>query len=437
MFGPKDAVRRAAKTTGAFSNYALWRFIGDGCLAGAGALSYTTLVSLVPLTAIVTAVFSGFPIFDGAREQFLGLLTHYFIPEIGEEAAYWFRYFASIAAQTTAVGIVALAVSAILLLVTIEEQMHAIWRVRTARPWMQRVLSYWALLTLGPLLLGLSLSLSGYLDSFARSAGFDAAAIEQVTASWFHRVALVVPFVLETIACTLLYTLIPNCTVRWREGLIGGVVAAVAIELLKIGFALYIAGFSSYRTVYGAIAAIPIFLLWMYISWAAVLLGAVVAAALPQWRFDHGESGVSAGGRHLGFALALLGELADGTLHGTARTPAELASRLGIAAATVDDHLAPLNKAGFVMPTASGGWVLSRSLASASLFDLYGAMRLPLAGGWRVGDAEAPWQRRVVAAMKHVAAAESGAMRISLADLLGDDREAPQPIDLNRHRKPS
>jgi membrane protein len=223
--------------------------------------------------------------------------------------------------------------------------------------------------------------------------------------------------------------------VRWRDGLIGGVVAAVAIELLKIGFALYVSTFSSYRTVYGALAAIPIFLLWMYISWAAVLVGAVVAAALPQWRFDYGEHRVTPGGRHLGLALALLAELADLARRGGTMTPVVLAGRLGVAVATVDDHLVPLQKSGFIVPAMSGGWVLSRSLADASLFELYGAMQLPLAGGWRFGDAEAPWQRRVVAAMNRVAAAESGAMRISLAELLDEPEPAPQPIDLNRHRK--
>lgn len=428
---------RAVRTAAAFTRYTLLRFIGDGCLTGAGALSYTTLVSLVPLTAIVTAIFSGFPIFSDEREHFLGLLAHYFIPEVGEEAAYWFKYFASIAAQTTAVGIVALVFTAILLLATIEDQLHAIWRVRTARPWIQRVLSYWAVLTLGPLLIGVGLSLSGYLESFARSAGLDAAAIEQATAIWFHRIAQIIPFLLEAVACTLVYTLIPNCTVRWREGLLGGVVAAGAIELLKVGFGLYIARFSSYRTIYGALAAIPIFLLWMYICWAAVLLGAVVAAALPQWRVDHGEKRATLGGRHLGLALALLAELADCARRGAIPSSVELAGRLGVAASAVDDHLAPLQQAGFVARTTAGGWVLARSLASATLFDLYQAMRLPLAGSWTIGDAAAPWQLRVVGPMQRVAAAEADAMSTSLATLLADPAASPQPapIDLNRHRK--
>jgi membrane protein len=434
----RDGARRCLQlggTLAAFTRYTTRRFIADGCLTGAGALSYTTLISLVPLTAIVIAIYSGFPIFSAARDRFLALLLDTFAPTVGEEAAWWFQYFASIAAQTTAVGVVALIFTAILLLGTIEDQLHAIWRVRVTRPWLQRVLIYWTVLTLGPLLLGMSLSLSGYLEAAARTIGFDAALIERTLALGFERVARLMPFLLETFACTLVYALIPNCTVRWREAVLGGLVAAILIELLKLGFGIYIARLSSYRTVYGAVAAIPIFLLWMYISWAAVLFGAVLAAALPQWRVDIGEPGVPSGGRHLGVALAILAELGDRARRGGAASVIELARALGLAASTVDDHLAPLQAAGFVTATTSGGWVLARALASTPLFDLYLAMRLPLAGGWSGGAAETPWQRRVAMAMQRVAAAESGAMQISLAALLAEaDSDAAGAITLARRR---
>src|SRR5205085_1345053 len=107
--------------------------------------------------------------------------------------------------------------------------------------------------------------------------------------------ARLVPFLLELIACALLCCVIPNCAVRWRDGLAGAAVAAIAIEILKIGFAIYIGSMSSYQTVYGALAAIPIFLLWMYVSWMAVLLGAVVAANLPTWRVDERLAHLSTG----------------------------------------------------------------------------------------------------------------------------------------------
>ena len=116
--------------------------------------------------------------------------------------------------------------------------------------------------------------------------GFGQEAFQWIESGWLHGLARAVPAVLEFSALTLLYWLIPNCAVRWRDGALGALVATVAIEILKVGFSIYIGAMSYYQTVYGALAAIPIFLLWMYISWMAVLLGAEVAAALPLWRID-------------------------------------------------------------------------------------------------------------------------------------------------------
>src|SRR5207302_11152407 len=153
--------------------------------------------------------------------------------------------------------------------------------------------------------------------------------LAQFASGWPHFLARIVPFVLELIACTLLYCVIPNCAVRWRDGLAGAAVAAIAIEILKIGFAIYIGSMSSYQTVYGALAAIPIFLLWMYVSWMAVLLGAVVAANLPTWRVDERLAHLSTGGVRLGFSLALIAALGRAQRRGAARRIGALAVELG------------------------------------------------------------------------------------------------------------
>lgn len=423
----------AAHETLRFIAYTIRRFIADGCLMGAGALSYTTLVSLVPLVAIALSVFSAFPIFANARDQFTSLVFDSLVPQVGEEARWWFTYFASSAAHTTAFGVVALAVTAILMLATIEDQMNHIWRISSPRPWVQRILVYWTLLTLGPILVGASLSLSGYFDALAASAGIDAARIAQFKGAWFHSISNLVPFFLESIALALVYSLVPNTRVRWRNGITGAVAAAAAVELLKIAFAWYITSWASYRNVYGALAAIPIFLLWMYISWAAVLFGAVVAAGLPQWRVDDGEPKVPYAGRQLGLCLALLGEMARRSKRGGTLTTERLARRLGVAASVVDDHLSPLQRAGFVAATADGGWVLARSPDSATVFDLYKALELPFAGAWSEAEAKAPWQRRVAPAMKRIAAAESAAMRLPIALLIEELAPIPgEPVRLHR-----
>jgi membrane protein len=302
--GGAGALRQAAATAGTFTLYALRRFNADGCFAASGALSYASLVSLVPLAVIALGTLSVVPIFSQLHDQILAFIFKYFVPSIGEQAGWWFRVFANSAAQTTAIGVVGIAATGVLLLATVEDQLNLIWRVTAPRPWGQRVLAYWALITLGPLLLGLSLSLSTYFEIAARRAGFSQEAFQWLESGWLHGVARSVPAFLEFAALTLLYWLIPNCAVRWRDAALGAIVAAAAIEVLKIGFSIYIGAMSYYQTVYGALAAIPIFLLWMYISWMAVLLGAEMAAALPNWRIDERIGKVSAGGVQIGLDAA-------------------------------------------------------------------------------------------------------------------------------------
>jgi len=417
-------------TVAAFSRHVALRFIKDGCFTSAGALSYTTLVSLIPLTAIVLAVLSAFPIFADTRDQMLATLFTNFVPQIGTEIEWWFRYFAGVALKTTAFGVVALAFTSILLLAAIEEQLNAIWRVTAARPWFQRVLIYWTILTLGPILLGVGLSFSGYFDLIAQRMGFSQQLGDLLTRTWFHSLARLLPFVLEAVTLVLVYCLIPNRTVRWREALVGGVIAALLIEPLKIGFGIYILQLSTYRAVYGALAAIPIFLAWMYILWCVILVGAVIAAALPEWRVDESLPKAPVSTPRLGLALALLAELfAQSRRGGMVGTP-ELAQRMGVNVALVDEHLALLKPKGLVAQTAEGCWVLARQPENVMLMDIYEALKLPLAANWR-GDQEEAWHPRVASAIQHIVEGETAALRVPLGPILAEIETSPrrpQPI---------
>jgi membrane protein len=415
--GTRRELRRRLSATLTFSRYVLHRFNRDGCFAASGALSYTTLVSLIPLGVVGLGILSAFPNFASARERILAVLFANFVPTISKEAAWWFQYFAGSAAQATAIGIIGIAGTGVLLLVTVEDQLNMLWRVMTPRPWSQRVLAYWTLITLGPLLIGVSITMSTVLDTAARRAGIDTEVLTQFTAGWPHVLARLIPFLFELIACTLLYCLIPNCAVRWRDGLAGATVAAVALEILKIGFSIYIGAMSYYQTVYGALAGIPIFLLWMYVSWNAVLLGAVVAANLPTWRVDERLSHLSSGGVRLGFGLALIAILARAQNRGGRCRTAGLALEIGVPTSVVDEHLQMLAEAGFVAPTQDGAWVLSWDPQIATLHDLYRALGLPLAGSW-LARPLAPWQRQVAPAMERIVRAEARAMGVPLASLL-------------------
>jgi membrane protein len=427
--GLRGSLRRMAERCVWFAFFALRRFNDDGCFAAAGALSYTTLVSLVPLAVLALGSLSVFPNFAPVRAELLGLLFESFVPSVGEQVAFWFRNFADSATQTTAIGIAGFVVTGVLLLVTVEDQLNRIWRVTRARAWGQRVLAYWAVITLGPLLIGISLTLSTYFEVAARRTGLGERAFLLFADGWAQWLARGLPAGLEFLALGLLYWLIPNRNVRWHDAALGAFVATAAIEILKVGFSIYIGAVSYYRTVYGTLAAIPIFLLWMYISWSAVLLGAVVAAALPDWS-GSGRSGSDEKGRQVGLSLALVAALARARRRGAAMTDRALAAQLGAAPEAADRLLRSLAAGGLAACTLEGGWVLLRDPETATLRDLYETLRLPLAGDWDEPVAT-PWQRQVAPAMARIAGAEDTVLQLTLAALIGD---MPEPTAGCRRR---
>lgn len=254
------------------------RFLNDLCLERAAALSYTAIVSLVPAAAVSLAFLSSLPQSDRLRSDVEDLLTLYLLPHAGEAAVQAFRTFIAKAAGLSALGFIGIAVTAIMLLVTVNAAFDAIWRIHRPRPLLIRLLAYGAILTAGPLLIGIALSISGVL--LATGERYAGAAFAW-SVGW---ITPLVPFALEAAAFTLLYQVVPNCAVAWRDSLAGGIVAALLFEGAKHGFALYILWFPTYNAIYGAVAAIPVLLAWIYLCWIATLVGAELAAALPEWR---------------------------------------------------------------------------------------------------------------------------------------------------------
>jgi len=254
------------------------RFLDDLCLERAAALSYTSVLSLVPAAGISLAFLSVIPQSGEIRSAIEELLTSYLLPNAGETAVAAFRAFLGKAAGLSALGIFGLAVSAMLLLITVNSGFDAIWRVKQPRPLLVRLLAYWAILTIGPLLFGTALSISALL--FATGQHYGGSAFTW-SMGWF---APLLPFILEAAAFTLLYYAAPNCPVRWRDSLAGGAAAALVFEGAKRGFAVYLVWFPTYNALYGALAAIPVFLAWIYLCWVATFVGAEVAALLPEWR---------------------------------------------------------------------------------------------------------------------------------------------------------
>jgi membrane protein len=256
-----------------FAAEVLQRFVQDRCQRVAGALSFTTLLSIVPLTAVLLAVLSLFPVFSTWMTVIQDFIYSNFVPTAGDLVQKYLTQFATKAGRLTAIGLLFLMVTAVMLMATIEEAFNDIWRVKNTRKLLHRFLSYWALLTLGPILLAVSLSLTSQLVALH---SFDRAVV-----SAMDRVLdVILPLVFEVGAAVLLYMVVPNAPVRWRHALAGGVFAAVLLEVAKYLFATSMKYFASYQLIYGALAALPIFLVWIYISWVIILLGAIVTATL-------------------------------------------------------------------------------------------------------------------------------------------------------------
>ncbi len=251
------------------------RFREDRLALTAGSLTFTSVISLVPLATVMLALFSAFPIFSTLQDT----LQRYFVANvfpdlIAKPVLGAITQFSSRASRLGIVGLIVLLFSAIALMLTIDRALNAIWRVRKPRPIGQRVLVYWSAVTLGPLLLGVSLTATSYAVSAAR--GYVGGMPQG-----FGFVLGMLEFVLIALGVAALFHYVPNTHVRWRHALIGGLFVAIGFAGAKRLLALYFGTVPTYNMIYGAFATVPIFLVWIYLSWVIVLLGAVVAAYAP------------------------------------------------------------------------------------------------------------------------------------------------------------
>jgi membrane protein len=241
----------------------------------AGSLTFITVIALVPFFTVVLAVFTAFPVFGKLQGALQAWLFQSLVPDaISRQVLGYVTQFAGQAAGLGLVGSAVLFATLLTLVMTIDRTLNSIWRVRRPRPWGQQVLIYWAALTLGPLLIAASLSISSYVLSASR--GF-VAGLPQVglrALDLFELFMLVAGF-------AALYRYVPNTPVRARHAWAGGVFTALGIELARRLLALYVQAVPTYSMVYGAFATVPILLIWIYLVWLIVLLGAVLTAHLP------------------------------------------------------------------------------------------------------------------------------------------------------------
>lgn len=251
------------------------RFREDRLGVTAGSLTFTTVISIVPLFTVGLAIFSAFPMFERMEVMLQQWMIQSLMPDsIAKQVSRYLVQFSSKASKMGWVGALFLLVTALTLVLTIDRKLNDIWRVRKLRPLAQRILVYWAVLTLGPLLLGASLSLSSYALSVSRGwVGPLGGGLLLVLDS--------VEFLLTIMAMAALFRYVPNARVRWSHAMVGGLFVSLAMEGVRKLLAWYLLKVPTYSMVYGTFATVPILLVWVYLAWSIVLAGAVVAAYLP------------------------------------------------------------------------------------------------------------------------------------------------------------
>lgn len=280
MFKSASSIDWKARGTAvwAFGRFAGRHFLDDRCLRVAASLSYTSLLALVPLMAVVFAVLAEVPFFQGMRGVIQAYIFDNMLPDAGANVADAFNSFIDNARNMGRVALAGLAVVAILLFNTIVSAINVIFRVQRHRPVWKRLALFVGVLVLGPVVVAASFALAGYMLALTRGLG------GEVLAGPLGLVTRAMPALMMIAGLTIFYWAVPNRTILWRDAVLGGLAGGVLFSLLRWGFGLYLLYFPTYQVIYGALSAVPVFLLWMYLSWAVVLIGGVVVAARAEWR---------------------------------------------------------------------------------------------------------------------------------------------------------
>lgn len=358
-----------------FVPFAWRRFLDDKCFETASALSYTTLVSMVPLTVAVLAIFSAFPVFAPWRDTLINFVFNN-VPAAGQAVKDTLLGLASNANQLTGISLLVLLFSALSMMVSIEDRLNSIWRVREPRDWISRLLLYWAALTLGPVLLVGSLAAMSYAVALPLLHH----AADHLLVQEEQRLLGLLPSAVTFASLWLLYAVVPNRRIGKRYTLIGALLGTVLFGLGRAGFGLYVEHAHTYQKIYGALAALPIFLLWIYLSWIIVVLGASITASISDFEYNPEGSLLPKGAEFLGLLIVLEHFVAaqrhcqNLTIEAVNRAESSLSRH------DVTGYFDDLHRAGIIHPTDHGDWAMICSLDTMRLSEIYRQVhyRLPL-----------------------------------------------------------
>lgn len=402
-----------ARRGAAFLRLLLQRLAEDKAMINAAALTFTTLLALVPLMTVSVAVLAAFPLGDRLGEQIQDFVFHNFVPAAGEVVQGYLEEFSGKAAKLTGPSFLFLVVTSLLMMASIDRAFNDIWRVQQPRRPVTKFLVYWAVITVGPLLMGLSVAVTSYLLSLPLLS--DAAD----TLGGTSRLLRAAPLLASMLAFTLLFALVPLRRVPLAHAVAGGLTAAILFETAKQGFGAYLTYFPTYEAIYGTLATVPIFLVWIYLSWLVTLFGAELTYCLGICRAQGWTGSDSSSG--LVDALTLVRALWQAQAAGRTESLEQLAARAGITAEAAESILERLAGQRWVASVEDGGWILARDVHVLRMNDLYNAGDFSLPRG---RDLSALESLRFPGLVARLAAADeelAKAMDVPLTELFGPD----------------
>ncbi len=368
----------------AFVRYVVTSYFRHGNARSAFYLAFTSLFAVVPMMTVVYSILALIPELKGMESKMQSFVFEHFVPSTGTQLEEYLHNFANQASSLTSIGVAMLFVTSVLMLRKIETSFNTIWHVTESRKGVNGFLLYWALLSLGPVMMGGAFAVSSYLASL--KAIYDAVPLPGVQAA----VLAFLPILLSSLAFSLAYIAIPNTRVPIRHGLMGGLIAAIAFDLARRAMTLFITLFPTYQLVYGAFAAVPLFLIWILVSWFILLAGAEVVQALTNFKTGKTQSKSS-----LGISLSILEVLyrnqASGSVEDETRLLQNMPWITGSQWETCMDMLTALQ---LVSRVPDGNVSLSRDLHKYTLAQLFqdsfgDAIELDL-------ENDSPWQQKVI-----------------------------------------
>ena len=345
----------------AFAWFVVRRFSEERVPQAAASMTFTTLLALVPVLTVMVAVASIFPVFDRWSDSFVSFVNQTIVPQGADMVFDYIDAFRDQANRLTAIGSVMLVVTSLMLIRTIDNAFNHIWRVNTQRPWMMQFLVYWALLTFGPLSLGVGISfMVGSVQDSVLSSGAQ---------QWADALKTAARLAFMTVLLWGLYRFVPNRFVPARQAFVGALITAFCLETARFLFTWYMGNFDGYRSIYGAFAAVPFFLLWLNLLWTLLLGGAVLTSSLSYWQGEAFRRGFDSRGR-FDNVLKILLLLDAAQKEGRTLSVQEFRRHINMGYDELGELLEKLARYGYIY-SGRQGWVLKTGADSIELSELF------------------------------------------------------------------